>query len=298
MQKQLHKKAIALLITVFFIMAITVSIGVGLKYLKSANDTMSSELFNLQTSIILDDVLNILKKSPELQKINSAESLAVFLAQTASLPFSSHEVNVEVEIKSARAKVNINKFKTQDKLDTLKLFLEMKNINTEYANMIFDSINGVKEDNSYTTDIFSEKPYLFRDYISSKDQLLEINDAYYKSFHDANLKNVDTLELFYLSKDTNSSVDLNYATALTWELLLSCDSERANMLEVNGAGYTSVDDFDLNDDEKIALNKFQVSFYEPIIDVKIEITQKNLNASIRFEYNIISKKGSNFVYEV
>ena len=279
-------------------MAITISIGIGLKYLKNATDTMNSELFNLQTSIILDDILNILKDSPELSKVNSAESLSLFLAQTSVLPFESNDVSIVVEVSSARSKININKFKNQMQLDSLRNFLQLKNINPEYANMIFDTMNGIKEDNSYTTDIFNEKPYLFRDYISSQKQVDEINDSYYKTYHDRNLKNIDTKELFYTAKDNNSSIDLNYANGLTWELLLGCDEERGLMLEANGAGFISIDNFDLNDNEIFELNKFQVSFYEPYLYIKIDIVQNNMSATIRFEYNITSKKGSNFVYEV
>ncbi len=298
LQTTLHKRAIALLITVFFIMAITLSVGVGLKYLKNASKNMDNELFILQTSIVLDDVLNLLKESKKLEKVNSATNLSLFLAETSLLPFESNNVKVIVEISSARDKININTIVDPYKIETFKNFLLSKEVNIEYANMILDSMNGIKEDMSYNTQIFDEKPYLFRDYVASHQHLEEINDSYLKNYHDNSVEKIDMQELFYISKDKNTSIDLNYATALTWEFMLSCDVNRAEMLEANGAIYTNIDELNLSAEELFSLNKFQTSFYEPHIDVTIDIIQKNMHASIRFEYNIVSKKGSNFVYEV
>ena len=65
-----------------------------------------------------------------------------------------------------------------------------------------------------------------------------------------------------------------------------------------GGIYETVSDLDLSDDENISLSKFKYSSYEPYIDVHLNIYQNSRSVYIRFEYNIKSKKGSNFVYEV
>ena len=59
------KKGIALLITVLFVMAITVAVGVGLKQVKVASKQVQNENFMLQASTVLDDILNILHSSKE-----------------------------------------------------------------------------------------------------------------------------------------------------------------------------------------------------------------------------------------
>jgi len=41
-----------------------------------------------------------------------------------------------------------------------------------------------------------------------------------------------------------------------------------------------------------------VSYFEPFLDVKIEVIKDDSMAKIHFEYNIKNKKGSNFSYEI
>ncbi len=293
-----QRKAIALLITVFFIMLITLSVGVGLKYVNNGSKSMQSEQFTLQSSMILDDVLKLLKTSEELAQIDSADGLALFLAESSFIPFESDGVSVLIQISSARAKINPNTLSTKPRLDAFKNYLMLKMVNMEYANMLSDVMSGIKEDMSYNTDIFSQKPYLFRDYITSNKHLLEINDSYMKTYHDNNLKNIDVEKLFHVSKDKNSSIDLNYASSSAWELMLRCDESRAELLSDSGGAYTTLEDLALSEEEEVSLAKFQTSFFEPYIDVKIEVSQKNSTANIRFEYDIKLKKGSNFVFEV
>jgi hypothetical protein len=257
---------------------------------------MKNELFILQTSIILDDILNILQKSKDLNKVESPEDLARFLDKVSFLPFKNKDVDVIVEVSSARSSININSINNTSRMDSLKEFLVKKNIDEEYADMLYDSMNGIKEDGSYKTDIFNKEPNLFRKYVVSYKHLAKINDIYQIKFRDANIQNID--KLFYISKDKNSSIDLNYARALTWELIIGCEPERARYLEDNSVIYHSISDLGLNAKEIFSINKFKTSFFEPIIDVKIDIRTKHMNAKIRFEYNILLKKGSNFVYEV
>lgn len=294
----LKKRAIALLITVFFIMAISVSLGIALKYVATGSKSMQSEQFTLQTSMILEDVLKILQGSPELAQVNSQEGLAIFLAESSIIPFQSNGMRILIEIKSARAKINPNVFTDTTRLNIFKSFLIKKMINTQYADILADAVGGIKEDMSYNTDVFTHKPSLFRDYVTSDKHLEEFNDSFMRSYEDESLKNIEMQELFYTSKESNSSIDLNYATPLVWEVLLGCDEERAQMLQLSGGTYASVEDLGLSSDENSSLSHFKTSFFEPHIEVNIAITEKNISSNLRFEYNIQSKKGSNFVYEI
>ncbi|MCK4875775.1 MAG: hypothetical protein KAS26_08010, partial [Sulfurimonas sp.] len=105
------RKAIALLITIFLIIAITLSIGIGLKYVNKASGEVESENFMLQTSVVLDDVLVILKTSNELENIVKKKSTEAFydlLSKPSFISFDTQAINISVEIKSARAKINPN----------------------------------------------------------------------------------------------------------------------------------------------------------------------------------------------
>lgn len=207
-------------------------------------------------------------------------------------------MRVMIEMKSARAKLNPNVFNTSQKINLLQNFLVSKMINPEYANMLSDSINGIKEDNVYNSDIFVEHPYLFRDYIASDKQLQKLNKIYRIKYHEESLSNIDLSELFYTSNDKNSTIDLNYATPLVWELMLGCDEERAVRLNAGAGTYRSIEDLSLDDKEIVKLSYFSTKYFSPILDVSVSLHKNGERAFVRFEYNILTKKGSNFVFKV
>ena len=170
MQKQ-NKAAIALLITIVFVMLISLGLGVGLKYINDSSKTLKEENFTFQCVTIVDDFLNILKNSPDLQEVKDADSLAIFLAQASVIPFESSGYSVVISIKSARGKLNPLALKNKKRFEALQSFLLNRGVNVEYAAMLKDMISGIKEDGTYSSDIFNENPYLFRDYIASKEHL-------------------------------------------------------------------------------------------------------------------------------
>ena len=307
------KRGIALLITTLFMMAIIFSLGISLKQVNEATTEVENENFMLQTSVILDDVLSILRTSEELDfitKDNSGDAFFIFLSEASFIPFESSGVKILIELKSARAKFNINSLNSAKRIDSLKLYLNNYMVNTTYVDMLLDNMKGFKEDMSYNSEIFYEKPYLFRDYIVSSEHLAEINDFYNKTYHDNSLNKkakkssnydeyiLDLDDLFYFRSNKNTKVDLNYATVSTWEMILGCSRQRAIELNTGGGSYNSLDTLMLDDEEKIELAKFKTSFFEPYLDVAVEVLQNNNSAIIRFEYDMKSKKGSNFVYEI
>ncbi|MBU1659435.1 hypothetical protein KKG72_10365 [bacterium] len=300
-----RKKGIALLITMFFIIAITVAVGVGLKQINEASWHVENESFMLQTSVLLDDVLTLLQNSKELDMIvkdNSGDDLFAFLSQASFIPFESSGIKVIIELKSARAKFNPNLLADTNgsayRVDALKRYVDRYRVNSEYVDFLLDIMGGIKEDMSYNSDIFYEKPYLFRDYIVSLKHLDEVNDFYIKRYHENSLKNIDFKNLFYCTKEKNTLIDVNYATPQTWELMLGVDALRAQELHLGGGYYKSLEDLLLSEDERLALEKFGPSFFEPYLDVRVEIIQNENNSVINFEYDMKKKQGYNFVYEI
>lgn len=303
----LNKNAIALLITVLFVMAITVAIGIGLKQVKEASWHVENENFMLQTSTTLDDVLNILKTSKELDTIvqqKSSEGFFAFLSSVSFIPFENSGMKVSIKISSARKKFNPNSLIennntiNHETTNALTQYMTTNNVRSEYISILLDAMGGIKEDMSYNSGIFHEKPSLFREYITSSKHLREVNNFYMQSYHDNSLKNIDFENLFYFTKDKSSKIDLNYATPPTWQMMLGCDTSRAKQLTLGGGAYKLLENLNLSSEEKKALSRFKTSYFEPYLDIVVEITQNSQNAKIKFEYDISTKKGSNFVYEI
>ncbi|WP_428738043.1 hypothetical protein [Sulfurimonas sp.] len=294
------RTGIALLITVMFVIVITVAIGYALKQINKASQYVEQETMLYQNFVFVDDVLNLLNGATELQdliKDEAPEDLYTFLSSSGFITFEHQGVRLVLHITSARREFCINQM-TKDQEEYLYDYLGRYNVRGEYIDILKDSISGIKEDNSYFTRLFEEQPELFRDYIASKKHLKKLNDFYKKEYRDDTLDVIDFDNLFSYAHDDNVSIDLNYATPQVWELLTGMDVSQA---EVFGSGeniYKSVDDLQLNEEQIKRLNKFSYSFFEPYLQVKMDIIKDNFISHISFEYSIKDKKGYNFVYEI
>ena len=295
------KKGIALLITLLFIMLITISIGIGLKQVNQASAHVDGEKFLYQSSVILDDVMTVLKNSQELQDINSSSELNVFLSESSLIPFEANGIKVNITLSSARSRFNINSLVSGNKpnekrVESLKQYVSNYMVITRYVDILLSSM-GINQDNiSYNSDLFDKKPNLFREYIASEKHLLELNKYYTNYYHEDSLKNIDFKKLFYYGKSDSYKVDLSYATPEVWEMMLGCSKQRA--IELSGGIYDSVVDIGLSKEEEVLLNRFKRSTFERFLDVRLSFMQDKQSANIRFEYDIENKKGSNFVYEI
>jgi len=301
------KKGIALLITLIFIIAITASIGIGLKYVNDASDETKSDGFLFQNRVIVKDFLEILKTSTELDEIaknKSPEGLYNFLLRSENIQLNSSGVDINIEITSARAKINPNTFMdknntiNKEKIEIVKQYFANYMLNDTYVEILLDNMNGIKKDNSYRTGIFNEKPYLFRDYIASKEHLYEINDFYEKAYYENSLKNINFDNLFYFTQDRGTIIDINYATAEVWEMILGVNRERAIFLASGTGSYIDEPSLSLSDEESLKLKQFKFSYFEPYLNVNIKVSNFGNKSEINFIYNLENKKGSEFNYDI
>jgi hypothetical protein len=293
------KNAIALLITLFFLMAITVSLGLGLKYLNTAKADISKENFLLQTNVILDDVLTFLEKSPELELIKndkSGEAYDIFLAQSEFIPFEAAGVKLAISIKSARTKINLNQLlnakaddnTTQYKLlEHFKTFLGAYNVNPIYVELLKDSVS--KYDINYypATDILDAKPDIYREYIASYEHLDEISEHYKNTYYENSLEQLELKDLFYVaSPSKNYCIDSFYISNWAKHLLEGVEIEAAEdfIVDTNTSRFS---DLYCKDEKE-----------RRVVEVELEVMQGSNTADIKFEYNIEKSKGYNFSYEI
>jgi hypothetical protein len=78
----MKRNAIALLVTLFFLMLFAVAIGIGLQTTKKATQQLQKEKLLIQSTVIIEDVLQMLKNSQEITAIaqdSSALSLYALL---------------------------------------------------------------------------------------------------------------------------------------------------------------------------------------------------------------------------
>jgi len=302
----MQKKGIALLITLLFVMLITLGVGTALKQIKDTSNDVQKQNFLFQTTMILKDVQIMLQENKDLEYItkeNSVSALNLFLTTASFIPFEAAGIKVIIELKSAREKFNPNvlkdnnETKQQIKSDLFQRFLDEKNVNNEYVTLLLDNMSKIRQDGAYRSDIFNQNPLLFRDYIASLEHLEQINNFYNKKYHEDINKKVDFSKLFYFKK-MPYNLDLNYISSDIWQIILGCDKQRGDLLAQNSGGYEKMEDLDLSEDEIYNLSFFPHSFFEPILAVKLTVIKDNLEAKIEFEYDLKTKKGTNFIYEI
>jgi hypothetical protein len=297
------RKGIALLITLMFVMIISVAIGYGLTQIKKASRVVEDEKILYQSSMLLDDVMAIMLASPELRNLadsNSSDDLYTFLENSRYLPLEIGDEKVVLSFESANAKLNINSMNKKNE-PLFRDYFSRYMVGSNYVDILKECMRkdqAKDEYNNYTSALFDENPTLFRDYIASKKHLDMINRFYMREYGDTNLKNVKFEELFSYQNAGDSSVDLNYAKPAVWELILGCSRDRAEALYQGAGSYKSLQDLQLNDFEKKNIAKFQTTFFAPYILVTIEIIRAKSSSKIRFVYDIKFKRGYDFVFEV
>jgi len=297
------RRGIALLITLMFVIVISVAIGYNLMQVKNASHIVQKEKMLYQNSMILEDVLKILKNSQELQSVvddNTSENLFVFLSSSKLIPLELPSTHVEISITSARAKLNINALNRKNEPYFREFFAHLM-IGNSYIDVLKDCMSKFQaknEYNNYNSVIFDENPYLFREYIASKQELDIINNFYLNEYGDENIKELDLSKVFRFSADENEKVDLNYASPEVLMLLLDTTKERADAIYALPKPFSSLKELQLNENEKRTLSKFSTSFFEPYVHISIEMKKDNVNSTISFDYDIKQKKGSNFVFDI
>jgi hypothetical protein len=297
------RNAIALLITLMFVMLISVGIGYGLMQLKKASNSVEDERVLYENSMILNDVLAMLQNSKDLRHLadnNSSDELYAFLQSSKYLPLQLGDEKILLSLKSARSKVNINTLNKHNE-QLFRNYFERYMVDGNYLNILKECMrkNQAKDEyNSYTSTLFDQYPTLFRQYIASKKHLEIINSYYIHEYGDTNLKKVPFDKLFDYMSTSDEAVDLNYVTEDVWELITGASKERAKALYQGEGSYKTFDDLHLSTEERANIGKFQTTFFAPYILVEITISKENSSAKIRFKYDIKLKKGYDFVFEV
>ena len=301
------RDAVALLITLFLVLLMSIAVGVGLKSANKAKESVQKEAFMIQSGILVEDVLNMLKGSPELHQItesNSSTALYAFLSSASAIPFQSGDVRVLVTLQSARGHFNINALKdanatkAEEKASRLEALFLRHELSSDLVNYLEDAMGGFKEDGSYKSDLFLLRPELFRDYIASAHHLEKILLVYGQKTHINPYSKLNFDTLFSFEKESATKIDLNYATPEVWELLIGASRERARKLSENAGSYETLGDLGLDEKEKEMLGVFDYSFFEPVVAVHMDMAQGNIHGSIEFEFDLRTQKAGNFVYEI
>ncbi len=300
MAHKLDRRGVALMITLFFIIAITAAVGVSLMNLRKSGEELHQARFLLQSGAVVDDVLSLMREADKLGAVTDAETLNLFLLTAGFIPLQLKELLVKIEITSAMGHININTLNTSKPFqDALLAYMNRYNVQDALfmSELLIDCMGGYKD--IYKTGIFDEMPELYRERIVSKRHFDKIVDFYMRERHDNAVTRLPWKDLIRFDDANATALDANYITPALWQMLIpGLEEERAVELSSGGGAYASLEDIDLSPENKANLSAFNLSFYEPTVHVDVEIVEDNSSANVAFDYDLTAKKGKHFEFGI
>jgi len=293
-----QRPAIALLITLFFVITVTATVGVSIIQLRLSAKQLREGKCLIQSSMILDDLLNLLKTSPLLDQVQNAETFHNFLYHASIIPLSLENLNVKINISSSMGRFNINALSSSKPFkEALSGYMLQYNVgDIDYLqDLLTDAMSG--QQTEYKTAIFDDMPWLYREKIASMTHLEQILDYYILTRHDNSIKNIPWKQLVRFSKHGDTKIDVNYVTPQLWKLLLPELSDgTAADLSSSLVIYKKSEDLSLSTEDITRLQKFNISYYVPRTQIEVAIKRNDQNVRTTFEYDLKLKKGGNFDY--
>ncbi len=289
---------IALLITLFFVISVTAAVGVSILQLRQSAKQVREGKCLIQSSMILEDLLNLLKTSPLLDKVEDAQSLRYFLDNASIIPLALENLDVKINIQSVAGRFNINTLASSEPFqEALSGYMVQYEISDReyFQDLLIDSMSG--EQPHYRTDIFDVKPWLYREKILSMAHFEQFLDHYVLNRHDNNIRKIPWKELIRFGAHGDKKLDANYMTPKVWRLLLpDLSEELANDLSSGSVVYRQSGDLALSDEETKRLSLFNLSYYVPRTKIEVDIKRNDQNVHVAFEYDLKLKKSGNFDY--
>ncbi len=304
-----QRSGVALLVTLFFIIALTTALGISLSQLQKGSAEVYKGDRIVQSSALLEDLLLLLKSSPELKMVKDAESLNVMLQSASVIPFEAEGLEVLIRMNSEMGKLNINSliasipkggtFYDSVLIQRFNEYLQKREVQdpSYLSQILVDCMGGIKI--YYNSDIFDYEPQLYRDRIASREHLSKILDFYARMRHDGSVYHVAWDELVRFDDNLSTGLDANYVSAELWQMILPDISEEQALDLASGERvYTTLEDLSLGEEEVAALGVFHVNTYEPKIRVSVEMLEHNRSSRMAFDYDLNSTTAKEFSYAI
>lgn len=300
------RPAMALMMTLFFIIAIVSALAISLTQTRQVMTHVNEGQFLVQTSALLEDTLSLFKGAKELDEIVDATTFDLYMSMASVIPLP--EVNglrVLISMESDRGKFNINTLNAKDKklLTMFQEYLQNSQYNIQDINylteLLMDAMSGKRD--LYYTDIFDQYPLLYRERIVNKKHLDQILDYYILTRHDNAVSLVPWEELFRFGDNNDSTLDVNYMKQASWQMILPFIQETTAVeIAESGEVYEKLDDISYLDEGSIKILKdYNATTYQPFIQVELDVNNdKNQSSRVKFEYDLKNKKAYKFEYTI
>jgi hypothetical protein len=318
----MRRSAIALLVSITFLVAILSSLAISIKYSNDSTDSYSNTKVLLQVDTIAKDVEDILKKYPNL---NNAENFANMIENSKYIEYTHQENHIKLRLYSARSKLSIKNIEENQYIragfveylrsngviypENFVAMIVGKEQQNDQNNQNQQNDDKDSKDKENTTNKDNNKAPQKREAtgivatdtevyikIDSSEGLQKSIKEYVSIYGDFALLDIDFSSILSYK---NTKVDINYISLDIAKILLPNVDENILLSLVQSSQiYTEDNDIislgiPASDMSKISS---AISYFEGVFLVDIEYSYKNRKSYIYFEYNIDQKKGEEFEF--
>jgi len=288
------RKGVILFVTLMMIILLLGIVTVFLHKTKESKDSVTEVYAMIQTNIIMDNLLQYLKK------VNFDET-TIFYASQAPFPVNFGQSNVTFQVDSSQKYININSFvknSIKDNLISQKFISLLLTYKIKDPNFFLDLLKDTLDKdttsrNSTNSEIILEHPTFRNEKIYNSVHLSQIIEYYFDKTSDGKIYDVPFDEIFSY---VNASIDVNFISAKLMKIIFDdANDYTLRIIEEHPDIYEKIDDlpFDKHYLKKIKKGILGQSFTTKTTNLKIDVVvhyKTQFESKISFLYNIKSKK--------
>ncbi|NWF66095.1 MAG: hypothetical protein HXX81_01370 [Campylobacterales bacterium] len=292
------KKGIALLITIFLIMLLTLAIlkstDITDKYFKNVQRLS----FFIQANKSLLDTIEVLKLTTK--DINSSEALFILQALPILVEDKQSSMKLSLELNSGANRLNINRLIDSNNTINQPFYDLLQNILMKYEVMdssyffsiLLDTLDNDSEERIFQSEIIIDEPFFTNGKIVSIEHLKYILDYYVEKRDDINIKKIPWNEFFDFESQNS---DFNY---LDYRLINFIVQGIANDNTFHDEIFHNYEEIGLTDEDKKKFESIKINFFEPLLNCRMKFNYLDQQITIDFLYDIKNKKAYNFEVKI
>ncbi len=257
----MKRSAIALMLTLFMLLAMSAALSVTLSLFQKNFNTYSSNTFRIQSVVLMHDSVQMLK---DLSKDIGAspEAFSVLMLSAQELPLRIGSVDMIIKLQAKASKFNINHYKRETHYEKLYAYLLDYNLQRPgfILDMIEDSLDEDKDESQYGSERVLYDPFFIQGSIVDFEQFSKLLDTYAKETKDLKIYEVPWNDWLDFSSEF---VDEAYITVELQNVLLAPGGISEELADFEATGENSSELFCeiyLRQDEAQSIASFDFSF--------------------------------------
>ena len=297
------RPAIALIITLFFIMAMTLLVGISSGLSDSALKRVEKERFLIQANRISHDVVTILNQITK--DLNSSDDLDMLIDLPVLLDDEVSGMHVEITFESASSRLNINSLVDENGTIQKEYYNLLENvlINNQvldpslFLSLVADTIDSDIEERIVDSEIATLDPFYSNGEIIDMKHFNKIIQKYIEMRDDLAINQIPWSKLI---STVGKDIDINHVTPeLFAEIFPNFAPDEVLEYTLGRKDtYNKMEDLEVDDITKEYLLKLGVSFYEPLVKCNVLLKVNEQTGIISFYYDLSGKNASEFNIEI